>query len=270
MNNILVRASSGAVFVLIVIGSLYYSVYSSVICLGAFALLGLIEFYQLFKNSNQISVSTVLGTVVGMIIFIAFSLRLLGEMSWAVTAIISIPVIFISLLSELWRKKENPILNLGVHLFGIVYVIAPFIMMFYIRIYNDYLLIFMFLLIWANDTFAFLTGKMMGKTKLFERISPNKTWEGTIGGIVMTIVIAIVISFLSSKEHGFWIVAALLVSSAAIFGDLLESLFKRSLNIKDSGNIMPGHGGILDRFDAVLFAAPIFLCWWLFYIYFCI
>lgn len=124
----------------------------------------------------------------------------------------------------------------------------------------------MFLLIWTNDTFAYLTGRFIGKTKLFERISPKKTWEGTIGGVVFTIGVGYLIGLWSSDYTStFWMVSAVLIAPCAIFGDLLESLFKRSLNIKDSGNILPGHGGILDRFDATLFAVPFFYSWVMFY-----
>lgn len=269
MNNILVRGMSGAVFVVVVIGSMYYSVYSALVCLSVFTLLGLTEFYGLFKASDKISVASWAGVLQGMYIFITCSLVCIYMIPWIYVAL-SIPLLFIGLLVELWRKQENPILNLGVQYFGLFYVVLPFLVMFFMAVQNKYFLIHMFLLIWSNDTFAFLTGKMMGKTKLFERISPNKTWEGTIGGIVMTIGVAILIAYFTDQLYAFWIPAALLIAASAIFGDLLESLFKRSLNIKDTGNIMPGHGGILDRFDAALFAAPIFLCWWLFYNYFCI
>lgn len=269
MSNILVRALSGAVFVIVVIGSLYYHTYSALICLGLFTLLGLTEFYGLFKRSEKASASLATGTVQGMYIFVTFSLAYVSVIPW-IFAALSVPLLFAGMLAELWRKQENPILNLGVQYFGLFYVVLPFLAMFFMEVQNKYFLIYMFLLIWSNDTFAFLTGKMMGKTKLFERISPNKTWEGTVGGIVMTIGVSVVISYVTDGEYAFWIPAAFLIAASAIFGDLLESLFKRSLNIKDSGNIMPGHGGILDRFDAALLAAPIFLCWWLFYTYFCI
>jgi len=110
---------------------------------------------------------------------------------------------------------------------------------------------------------------MFGKTKLFERISPKKTWEGTIGGIFLTLGIGVLIAYYDQNQGiVFWGIASLLIAPCAIFGDLLESLFKRSLNIKDSGSILPGHGGILDRFDAALFTIPFFYCWWTIYAYF--
>lgn len=264
MNNILVRGMSGAVFVVVVIGSLYYSVYSALVCLSVFTLLGLTEFYGLFKASDKISVSPVIGTVTGMFLFAMVSLSEINLVRPGFSMLI-IPALFLGMLTEIWRKKDNPLLNLGVQFLGIMYVAVPFTLMFLIR--HD-ILIFMFILIWSNDTFAFLAGKMMGKTKLFERISPNKTWEGTIGGIVMTFVVAVLIAYFRHEHYTFWLPAALIIAPCAIFGDLLESLFKRSLNIKDTGNIMPGHGGILDRFDAALFAAPFFLCWWTIYNYF--
>ena len=128
----------------------------------------------------------------------------------------------------------------------------------------------MFILIWMNDTFAYLSGRFFGKTKLIERISPNKTWEGTIGGVLFTIAAGVAIGLLFDKEQVlFWVISAAIIAPAAGVGDLLESLFKRNMNVKDSGNILPGHGGILDRFDATLFASPFFIAWTLFYMYFC-
>jgi phosphatidate cytidylyltransferase len=126
----------------------------------------------------------------------------------------------------------------------------------------------MFLLIWTNDTFAYFSGRAFGKRKLFERISPKKTWEGTIGGILFTLLLGFIIgAYINKGEVLFWMVSALIIAPGAIFGDLLESLFKRSLNIKDSGKILPGHGGVLDRFDAALFTIPFFYCWSIIYLY---
>ena len=122
-------------------------------------------------------------------------------------------------------------------------------------------------MIWTNDTFAYLSGRFFGKTKLFERISPKKTWEGTIGGILFTIVASIILYQFSDVRYTivFWIVSAIIIAPGAIFGDLFESLLKRSLGVKDSGKILPGHGGLLDRFDASLFTIPFFYCWMIIY-----
>jgi phosphatidate cytidylyltransferase len=127
-------------------------------------------------------------------------------------------------------------------------------------------LIGMFILIWTNDTFAYLTGRFLGKTKLFERISPKKTWEGTLGGIVFSLVASVLLAHYMEDDLVFWMISAVLISLGAIFGDLFESMLKRNAGIKDSGNIIPGHGGVLDRFDAALFGAPIFYLWMQLYI----
>jgi phosphatidate cytidylyltransferase len=121
--------------------------------------------------------------------------------------------------------------------------------------------------IWINDTMAYIVGSLIGKTPLTSW-SPKKTWEGTIGGVIFTLIVGYIIgAFINRGEEFFWIVSAVIIAPCAIYGDLLESLFKRSLNIKDSGNILPGHGGILDRFDAVLFTIPFFYCWTIIYTY---
>jgi phosphatidate cytidylyltransferase len=125
-----------------------------------------------------------------------------------------------------------------------------------------------FLLIWTNDSFAYFSGRAFGKHKLFERISPKKTWEGTFGGILFTLLLGFIIgSYINKGEVLFWMISALIIAPGAILGDLLESLFKRSLAVKDSGKILPGHGGVLDRFDAALFTIPFFYCWSIIYLY---
>lgn len=270
MSNILVRTLSGAVFIALIIGSIYFGTYSTIICLGLFMLLGLHEFYHLFKTSEIISVQAISNTITGTIIYTLIALYFIDIIpDFKIIILILFPLLFINLLIEIWRKKTQPILNLGIQFLGYFYVVVPFLIMIFISKEFNYLwLIFMFILIWTNDTFAYLSGRFFGKTQLFERISPKKTWEGTIGGILMTVLMSMAIAFFTQESYFFWTGAALIIAPSAIFGDLLESLFKRSLNIKDSGNIMPGHGGILDRFDAALLTAPFFLCWVLIYNYF--
>jgi phosphatidate cytidylyltransferase len=155
--------------------------------------------------------------------------------------------------------------------FGIIYVVGPFYLSIDLHVRDTSTLpkvLGMFLLIWTNDSFAYFTGRAFGKRKLFERISPKKTWEGTIGGILFTLLLGFIIgAYINKGEVLFWMVSALIIAPGAIFGDLLESLFKRSLNIKDSGKILPGHGGVLDRFDAALFTIPFFYCWSIIYLY---
>jgi phosphatidate cytidylyltransferase len=265
MNEILKRSITGVIFITLVIGSLYIGNVYSFFVLGSFMLVGLNEYCNFFKDKEDISISKLNLFIVGITSY--------GIIYWtsAVYCLISLPpILFIFILSELWRQKKNPLLNLGVSLLGIIYVIIPFTILAILNtelIESSFITVLgMFLLIWSNDTFAYLSGRMFGKTKLFERISPKKTWEGTVGGILMTIFIAFLIfKFSNTYSLIFWIGSALIIAPCAIFGDLLESLFKRSLNIKDSGTILPGHGGVLDRFDAALFTAPIYFSWILFY-----
>ncbi len=275
MNNLVVRSITGALFVAVILGSILLDDRYATGVFAAFMILGLIEFNKLFSSQRTIEIDWRIGTSVGVVIFAIAVITLYGRLPVACYTLI-VPVILIMMLTELWRQKKNPILNSTIQIAGIFYIVLPFFLItemnYHDHNYNDFKPVDgffmpkvggMFLLIWANDTFAYLTGRMIGKTKLFERISPKKTWEGTIGGIVMTISVGFLIgTFLNTNESlWFWIGAALIIAPCAILGDLYESLFKRSLKIKDSGSILPGHGGILDRFDAVFFSVPFFMAW---------
>lgn len=271
MNNLLLRALTGSIFVSLIIGALWIGPTSTIIVMSLFLLLGLIEYFNLFKENKIIQVFNPLAVFFNLIIFfilIGTTFEIFPEQF----ASLIFPIIFILFLTELWRKKENPLLNIGVMSFSIFYLIIPFYLMIAINSKSDHenpLAIGMFLLIWTNDTFAYLSGRFFGKTKLFERISPKKTWEGTFGGTIVTIIVAYLIHlYTPDYTLTFWVISACIVAPCSILGDLLESVFKRSLNIKDSGNILPGHGGILDRFDAALFVVPFFYCWVTFYSYF--
>lgn len=276
MNNILVRTISGTVFISLILVPLFFkdSIYATLI-LSAFAFLGMIEYSKLFSSSSLVSIDWRINTFFKSLIFGVITLGLYGTLGDYIAPIIflSIPLIFSWMVIELWRKQEQPLINISISLFGFFYVSIPFILAIEINLsdFNSFpLLAGMFILIWTNDTFAFLSGKFFGKTKLFERISPKKTWEGTIGGAIFTFLMAFSLSLLFDSENlFFWLISATIIIPCAILGDLLESLFKRSLDLKDSGNIMPGHGGILDRFDAALFTLPFFYFWLLIYTYFC-
>ena len=267
MNNILVRSLTGAVFITLVLFPLFWVDSSIILMFGFFMTLGLIEFFKFFKKSAIIDIRWEIGLFYGLFLFGIVTGISIGTLPF-ILIVTLLPMLFVVFLTELWRKKAQPLLNISVYVFGILYVAVPFLLMtlFAISDYNKFpLLAGMFLLIWMNDTFAFLSGKFFGKTKLFERISPKKTWEGTIGGVIFTLLAAVVITFLFDEDKLiFWVVSAI----CSILGDLLESLFKRNMGIKDSGNILPGHGGILDRFDATLLTVPFFLTWVAIYMYF--
>lgn len=222
--------------------------------------MGTYEFYRLARKTNS-SPQTVTGLIATGLLFIAcfaqnyFDKRSLFFLFTAV--VVLIPII------ELYRKKENPFTNIAYTIFGLVYVALPFALLNYMAFpFNDQqfhyeIVLGVFILIWANDTVAYLVGVNFGKNRLFERISPKKSWEGSIGGAAGTILIAWGISHFFSDLHLIeWLAVSIIVVIFGSLGDLVESLFKRSINIKDSGNILPGHGGILDRFDAILLVSP--------------
>src|SRR5690606_24914284 len=200
-----------------------------------------------------------------IITFVVLSLVIAGK---AESKYVAFPllVLFLPFVIELYRKSKTPFVNISYTIFGVFYITLPFAMLYHIGFYNNhqfssefsYALIWgFFFILWSNDTGAYLSGKYLGKHKLFERISPKKTWEGSIGGAILSIVVAYVCSMyfdeITSKD---WIIVAIITVIFGSLGDLVESMLKRSLNIKDSGNILPGHGGILDRFDGLFLSIP--------------
>ena len=270
MNNFWQRAITGALFVVVLVGAIILGGWYMKSLFILITALGLIEFYKLFKNSEskpQVITGTLLGVSLIAVTFISADhhsfLSVLG-------GILLLSLISISIV-ELFRDQKKPFENIGITLLGIVYIALPFILlnaMWYsptgvINAANEdkfmagfWPILTVFILIWCNDTFAYLTGRLIGKHKLFERISPKKTWEGFIGGAVFAVLGGLCIAWFTEQSFMKLVAFALTASVIGTLGDLVESMLKRSLNVKDSGKILPGHGGILDRFDAVLFATP--------------
>jgi phosphatidate cytidylyltransferase len=280
MNSLIKRSITGALFVFVLMGSIILSEISATIILSLFFVLGVFEFYTLFDQHEQIRLNKWINIAFSLAAFTLLILAL-NKIIPSIFALTAVPLVFIMNTTELWRKQKHPIQNMAIGTFGMVYLIAPFFLMIYLHHIDQYVIAEMddkpylpmlagfFILVWTNDTFAYLTGMALGKRKLFERISPKKTWEGTIGGALFTVLGGFIISiFTETNDLTFWLIGAAFIAPLATIGDLLESQIKRSLNIKDSGNILPGHGGILDRFDAALFAIPIFASWVHFYIYY--
>lgn len=264
MNNILLRSLTGAVFISIVLFPLFWRAEAAAAVFGTFMLLSLIEFYRMLDKHPSLDVSWEIGLTLGLSFF-GLIVSVLFAWLPILALLLLLPLVFVVPAIELWRKKEQPLLNMAALWMGLLYVALPFVLMTYMQVVESRefpLLAGMFLLIWMNDTFAYLSGRFFGKTKLMERISPNKTWEGAIGGILFTILGALAVGFLFDPERiVFWTLSALLIAPCAVLGDLLESMFKRNAGVKDSGTLLPGHGGVLDRFDATLFTVPFFLTW---------
>ena len=169
-----------------------------------------------------------------------------------------IPLCFIV---ELFHESETPLRNVATTLTGIFYVAYPMALMLFIPLlftgeWQPEAFLFYLFIVWGNDVFAYLTGVTLGKHKMCPRISPKKSWEGFVGGIVGAMAMGAIGSYVVGGGLGMWLGLSLVVAITSVFGDLVESMFKREAGIKDSGKIMPGHGGVLDRFDALLISSP--------------
>lgn len=261
----LTRAITGFIFILTIIAGIYFNEIIAMSLFSLIVLIGLDEFYGLVKKSKVIKPIKFWGTLTGFSLMLILCLIAL-DISPIKFIFIPIIMIFITFLIELYRTSENPFINIAYTLLGISYIVIPFAMLFHLGFYainsftNEYnfqIILGFFIILWTNDTGAYLAGRFFGKHKLFERISPKKTWEGSFGGGLLTLAAAYILSlFFTNLDLTNWIVISILVAIFGGLGDLVESMLKRSLNIKDSGNILPGHGGILDRFDSLLISIP--------------
>lgn len=265
------RSLTGTILVLLILSCLWLGVAPTLTLFAFLTVLSLTEFYRMFNEHPSIKVSWQMGSFIGLLSFGLLCSVSLGWLPLPYLFII-LPVLFSNMLFELWKNEQNPIHNISIQLLGFTYIVLPFYLMVLLNSLSTHdapFAIGMFLLIWTNDTFAYVSGRLFGKRKLFERISPNKTWEGTVGGGLLTILVATLLAFYYNDKQDllFWIVSAILVVPCSVLGDLLESMFKRNLNLKDTGRLLPGHGGFLDRFDAALFTVPFYFVWVLFYAY---
>lgn len=262
MNNLVLRTISGALFVAIMVASILMSSYWFGVVFFLLTFLSLQEFYKLTEKCEQVDVDKWMAIIGGIILFaISFFVAFLHR----TPALFSVYFVYVSALFafELFRKKPNPIMDLGVTVMGHMYIAVPFSLMCLVEGASDnskMLLLAFFVMIWSSDTGAYIVGRFLGKHKMFERISPKKTWEGFSGGMLFALLCGVIFNYagcIPSLHICFWLVMAVCVFVFGVLGDLVESMFKRSLNVKDSGNLIPGHGGILDRFDSSLLAAPI-------------
>ena len=262
MKTILTRTVSGLIFIILIIGSIFMGPFTFGIVFLIFLVLGMLELLNMVKIAGyKLPVVTLL--VMAVLIYDIVLLYLWNYIP-AIWVAAAAPLLFLVFIFELYRKSETPIQNIGLGFLAIIYVTIPFALMnffFYPRMDTSIpvkgVLLGFFLIIWVNDTFAYLTGMAIGKHKLFERISPKKTIEGSLGGFVFGMAAAYILSLIFKELNLYeWLGLTTVIIVFGSFGDLVESMFKRSTNIKDSGSIMPGHGGILDRFDSVLMASP--------------
>lgn len=266
MNDFIKRTLTGLIFVGIIVSAILYNVYTfaALFCLITGGVLW--EFYGLLNNFGNSSLDRTMNTVGGMYLFAACFMNAAG-LAGETIFVPYILFIMFTMINELYRKAPNPINNWAYTLFAQIYCAGSLSLMNYIAIqpgivqhepaYSFMAIFAIFIFVWLNDTGAFLIGSMIGKHRLFERISPKKSWEGFWGGFIIVILASQAIAcFEPTLSRVHWLGLSAVIVAFATLGDLVESLLKRTLGVKDSGNILPGHGGMLDRFDSVLMATP--------------
>ncbi|GAA6766680.1 phosphatidate cytidylyltransferase [Flavobacterium sp. CGRL1] len=284
MNETLKRTISGAVYIALLLTSILFSTESFILLFGIFLIITIYEFSNIVNLNKIFSIlfGTLLYSIVILIshynkqtaaylnqtfqsnISLETNIQQLDLVLLAITLVVSIKCIIFLFYDSVQKVSIS-----SKYLYLLGYITLPFIFIVKISFgtndYNPKIILGLFVLIWTNDTFAYLVGKSMGKHKLFERVSPKKTIEGFVGGMIFAAFAGFLISkfyiqpnpAFSSKSILIWTIIALIVSIFGTIGDLIESKFKRIAGVKDSGSIMPGHGGILDRLDSVIFVAPI-------------
>jgi phosphatidate cytidylyltransferase len=271
LNVFFRRTLTGAWIVIFILGGFWIHPIS-------FFLTGLIlvigtqyEYYLMIRNTG-VRPQLISGIVTGAAAYTVSTL-ISADLIPKKSFLVLIPMMFIIMVIELYRKQDRPFDSLAHTFFPMLYTAVPFSLFPFAAfsrtglnsilphtntIFSPGIVIGFFILIWANDTGAYLTGMSFGRHKLMQRISPKKTWEGFVGGIVIASAVAWFISdWLGVVDKTYWIIISLIISVAGTYGDLIESMLKRSIGVKDSGTIMPGHGGFLDRFDSAIISFPL-------------
>ena len=271
MNNFIVRTITGVLFVAVLVCS-FLRPQAMVLLFALITGLTIWEFTGLVNDREKVTVNRMISTVAGVYFFFAVA----GFSSDLTPSAVFIPYlvsIIYLMVAELYLKNEDPIHDWAYTMMAQLYIALPFSLLNTLAFhstpqgfvtYDAVLPLSVFVFLWMNDTGAYLCGSLLGKHKLFPRISPGKSWEGSIGGGILVMAVAVLVWYLTDQyqlnQLGLtaieWAGLGLTVVIFGTWGDLVESLFKRTLGIKDSGNILPGHGGMLDRFDSSLLAIP--------------
>ena len=266
-NNFIQRAVTGVLFVIVLVGCILYSPLSFGILFTIIRALSVHEFAQIVNRSGEVSINKTITALGGAYLFLALMSFCTQQSVGARIFLPYLGLLLYMMITELYLKKKNPTGNWAYSMLSQLYVALPFALLNVLAFqystetssvtYNPILPLSIFVFIWLSDTGAYCTGSLIGRHRLFERISPKKSWEGSIGGGIFSIASSFVFAyFFSFMLWWQWVGLAIVVVIFGTWGDLTESLMKRQLGIKDSGNILPGHGGMLDRFDSALMAIP--------------
>lgn len=275
IKNLIIRSLSGLVYVALIVLGVITTQRAFVALCSLLALLASHEFLKMTKPGGE-KINHWIDVAFAVIAVLLMSIATIGIFAgmYIVVVLLLLPGYVLARgVMQLYEKREQPINSLAYSMFAQIYITLPLILMplIYEEMSSIFLLL-IFVMIWANDTGAYLVGCSMGRRRLFERISPKKSWEGFWGGMVFTVVVSVL--FYSVFEDAvpadfrtlpFFIILGIVVSLFATFGDLVESMIKRTLGVKDSGNLIPGHGGILDRIDSLLFVIPAVVVYLLIY-----
>lgn len=270
-KNLITRTITGILFVAIMVAG-FLSAHYMVVLFATITGMTIWEYTGLVSQIEHVSINRFISTVAGVYFFVALAGQRLGFVEGFSVFVPYILTIIYLFIAELYLKNENPIMNWAYTMLGQMYIALPISMINVLAFQRDIngqmtidmlLPLSIFIFLWTNDTGAYCSGSLFGKHKLFPRISPAKSWEGSIGGGILVVIVAALIGYSTTNESGVnmltipqWIGLGIVVAVFGTWGDLVESLFKRTLGVKDSGNILPGHGGMLDRFDSSLMAIP--------------
>lgn len=259
-NNLTQRIITAIIGAAVIVFGIIFSEWTYFAVFFTICLFSLLEFYDLSGLDGMVPQKT-FGTLCGMFIFSLTFFIEKEDISYRYYFLI-FPIVSFVYMIKLYKKFERkPFTNIAYMILGLFYVAMPFsllnIAVYENGEYNYEVMFGCLFILWASDTGAYFAGTLFGKRKLFERISPKKSWEGALGGALLAILFTLAISYyFETLAMWQWLIISAIIIIGGIYGDLVESLLKRSIEIKDSGESLPGHGGFLDRFDGLLIAAP--------------
>lgn len=268
MSTFWQRTLSGTVYVALVVASiLVHPIFFGVLFIGV-TMLAVREHHRLLESSRFTTIGAMLlGGLLFAIAWLMFNVETIRLSQMVYIQIAYASMLMVLLISELWLQAKDPIRNWGNILVGQLMIAVPFALMNVVLEKSKFLLLALFITIWVNDTGAYCIGcltakRKNGNHKMFPRVSPAKSWEGLFGGFAFALLAGYIyykVGWFADWTHPLWdaLIFALLIAVAGTLGDLMESLMKRTIGVKDSGRFMPGHGGVLDRFDSILLATPV-------------
>lgn len=271
MKNLIIRTLTGIIFLAVMIGGILYSPATFSLLFTIITALSVWEFTGIVNQRADVSVNRFITTVAGGCLFVGFFGYAAGLPGGGVLFVPWLLSMIYLLVAELYLQRVSPLNNWAYSMLSQVYVALPFSLLCLLEFSalgrdaalavsshtGSWLVLAVYVFLWSNDTGAYCVGSLLGRHKLFPRISPGKSWEGSVGGAVLCLLLSQVAAhYIPVLTPLQWALFALVVVVFGTWGDLLESLLKRQMGIKDSGKILPGHGGMLDRFDSSLLAIP--------------